>query len=279
MRREFLYEPYSINFEILDEYPKREHTHSFFEMVYILSGTGKQCINQHKFDYQQGHLFLITPQDCHSFDIESTTQFFFLRFNDIYIKSKPLQTENIRHLEFILQNANHKPGCVLKNQTDKNLIKPVVEALIREAVNKDLYDKEITQQLVNTLIVVVARNIAKYLPEGINSSSEEKMVDILNYIQTNIYEPEKIRTEVICLHFGISANYLGRYFKKHGGETMQSYITHYKTTLIEHRLKHSDKRINEIVFEFGFTDESHLNKFFKQQNGVGPKAFRASFRN
>ena len=30
-------------------------------------------------------MFLITPQDCHSFDIHTTTKFFFIRFNDIYI--------------------------------------------------------------------------------------------------------------------------------------------------------------------------------------------------
>lgn len=279
MRTEHLYEPFSISFETLDECPLREHTHSFFQLVYILSGTGKQCINQHKFSYQPGHLFLITPQDCHSFEVETTTQFFFLKFNDIYIKSKALQTDNIQRLEFILQNANHKPGCILKNQTDKSLVRPIVEALIREAVNRDLYDKEITQQLVNTLIVVVARNIAKYLPEKINGSSAEKIVDILNYIQSNIYEPDKIRTEAICKRFGISANYLGRYFKKHCGETMQSYITRYKTTLIAHRLKHSDKRINEIVLEFGFTDESHLNRFFKQQQGASPKTYRYQFLN
>ncbi|QNL51062.1 helix-turn-helix transcriptional regulator [Olivibacter sp. SDN3] len=274
MYSENLYEPYSISFQTLNECPMREHTHSFFQLVYILSGTGKQCINQHKFDYQPGHLFLITPQDRHSFDVESTTQFFFLRFNDIYIKSKALQTEDVQRLEFILQNANHKPGCILKNQTDKILVRPIIEALIREAVNRDLYDREVKRQLVNTLIVIVARNIAKYLPEKINSSSDEKIVEILSYIQANIYEPEKFRTENVCKHFGISRNYLGRYFKKHCGETMQSYIGNYRLSLIEHRLKHSDKRINEIVRELGFTDESHLNKFFKQQKGLSPKAFR-----
>jgi len=278
MLRENLYEPFSVSFETLDEYPHRGNRHSFFELVYILSGTGRQCINKHQLAYHPGHMFLITPQDCQLFEIESTTQFFFLRFNDVYIKNKTWQMENIRHLEFILQNANHKPGCILKNQTDKSLVRPVVEAMIREAVNKDLYDQEIIQQLVNTLIVIVARNIAKYLPEKINGNSDEKIVAILNYIQTNIYEPEKVRTEVISRHFSISENYLGRYFKKHCNETMQSYINNYKATLIEHRLKHSDKRINEIVSELGFTDESHLNKFFKNQKGLSPKVFRENFR-
>lgn len=274
-----LHEPFSVRFQELDECPIEEHRHGFFQLIYIISGTGTQRINNSEFSYGPGHLFLITPRDQHSFDVETTTGFFFLDFNNIYIKSNALQTENIHRLEFILQNVNHKPGCILKNKSDKNLVGPLIQALIREAKNRDLYDKEITQQLVNTLIVIVARNIAKYLPEKINDSSQEKIVNILHYIQSNIYEPDRIRAEAICKHFGISKNYLGRYFKKHCGETMQFYIARYKTTLITHRLKYSDKRINEIVYEFGFTDESHLNRFFKQQKEVSPKAFRLQFQN
>lgn len=277
MKKEHLYEAFEIVYTTLDECPRLEHQHTFFELVYILSGTGKQYINQHKFDYKAEQMFLITPQDYHFFEVEKTTQFFFLRFNDIYLKSNVLQLENIQRLEFILQHANHKPSCILKNQTDKGLIRSIIEALIREIENKDLYDKEIKQQLVNTLIVVLARNIAKYLPEKISENTDEKIIDILNYIQTNIYEPEKIRTEFICKYFNISRNYLGRYFKKHSGETLRAYINNYKLSLVEYRLKHSDKRINEIVLELGFTDESHLNKFFKQQKGISPKAFRESF--
>lgn len=272
-----LYEPYSISFETRDECPIQEHRHSFFELVFILSGAGIQYVNQHTFDYKPGNLFLLAPNDKHRFKVEKTTAFFFLRFSNIYVKSKALQVESIQRLEFILQNANHKPGCILKNQADKYLVRPIIEALVREDVSKGLYDREIIRQLVNTLIVVVARNIAQYLPEKVGDNADEKIVSILNYIQTHIYEPEKIRTEVICSHFGISANYLGRYFKKHCGETMQSYITNYKTSLIEHRLKHSDKRMNEIVLEFGFTDESHLNKFFKHQRGISPKGYRTRF--
>ena len=51
-----------------------------------------------------------------------------------------------------------------------------------------------------------------------------------------------------------------------------------KTKLIEHRLQFSEKRINEISYEFGFTDESHFNKFFKKQKGNSPSEFRKTVR-
>lgn len=82
-----LFQYMEISVKELEESPLKEHEHTFFELVYILSGTGLQCINNNKFDYHEGHMFLITPQDCHSFDIHTTTKFFFIRFNDIYIYS------------------------------------------------------------------------------------------------------------------------------------------------------------------------------------------------
>nr|WP_199081128.1 AraC family transcriptional regulator [Pedobacter sp. ASV19] len=274
MHKESLYEPFEIVFKELNECPKKAHEHTFFELVYIISGTGQQCINKNKFSYHKGHMFLITPDDCHSFDIEETTQFLFIRFNNIYIRNNVLPQDNIQKLEFILQHANHQPGCILKNQVDKTLVEPMVNAIIREYVNRDLYNKELIRQLVNTLIVVVARNIAKFLPEKINEQSEEKALDILEYIQRNIYTPEKLTAEHLGASFGISESYLGRYFKKHANETLQDYVTQYKLKLIENRLLHSEFRIGEIAREFNFTDESHLNRIFKKYKGSSPSAYR-----
>lgn len=171
---------------------------------------------------------MITPGDIHSFDIHTTTKFVYIKFNDIYIHSAVFGAENIQRLEFILQHANHRPGCILRNQTDKLLVKPMIEAIIREYVNRNIYSSEIITQLINTIVIVVARNIAMFLPEQIDENSEEKSLNILQYIQSNICYPEKIKAKAISQHFGISPNYLGRYFKKQTNETMQQYILNYK---------------------------------------------------
>ena len=278
MRKENIYKSFELVYQELDEYPaQEEHKHSFFELVYIVSGSGLQCINNNVFDYHSGHLFLITPQDCHSFDVRTTTRFFFIKFNNIYMKSNMLYTGDIQRLAYILDNANHKPGCILCNHSDRNLVESLVKAMLREHLNNDLYNNELIVQLVNTLIIVVARNIAQFLPDKINSSSERRTLDILQHIQTNIYHPEKLRAKTVADNFNISEFYLGRYFKKHTNETMQQYITNYKLKMIETRLIYSDLRLNEISSEFGFTDESHLNKFFRKYRGKSPSEFRKTF--
>ncbi|MCE7067182.1 helix-turn-helix domain-containing protein [Dyadobacter sp. CY326] len=84
------------------------------------------------------------------------------------------------------------------------------------------------------------------------------MLDILHYIQQHIHTPRDLKAEGISKQLGISFSYLGRYFKKQTGETLQEYITKYIIRLIEIRLLNTDMRINEIADELSFTDESHL---------------------
>lgn len=177
-------------------------------------------------------------------------------------------------MKFILENASHQPGCILKNRDDKPVVKELIESIIREQKNQQLFYQKIVGQIVNTVITVVARNISMRLPERIKVTKEEPVYKILQYIHHNIYEAEKLKAEKISREHGISKSYLGRYFKKHTGETLQNYITRYKLKLVETRLLHSDMRINAIAYELNFTDESHLNRTFKKYKGVNPSQFR-----
>lgn len=277
MIQDNLLEPFKLVLtESLAVCPRGIHRHSFFELVYIVAGTGKQCINNTKFNYKEGHFFLVTPQDSHSFEIQSPTQFFFIRFNAVYIKNESHKNELIQRLEMVLRNAKHDPGCILKNTSDQLIVAPLMQALIREHLNRDLYHNELIAHYINTLLVIVARNISLTLPESFNESTEEKALDILQYIQSNIYQPEKLRAEQISKHFGISESYLSRYFKKHSNENFQQYILSYKLKLIENRLLHSNMRMSEIADEFGLTDKSHLNRLFKKYKGMNPSDFKKS---
>lgn len=285
MVKENIYQPFEIFFQELDDAPVSGHSHNFFELVYIIDGTGKQCINKNKFDYSKGHFFLLTPKDHHSFEIEKTTKFFYLRFGDIYLKSKAQKDPSYfeawtSRLEFIFENASNLPGCILKNIEDRILVKNIVDSLIKEYINRDVYHQEVINQLVNTVIVLVARSISRTFPLKLQEKgSSEAMLSMVRYVQSNIYKPEMLKSEQIATHFNLSQSYVGEYFKKHTGENLQQYITNYKLQLVETRLRYSDLRINEIAFELGFTDESHLNRIFKKYKGTTPSDFRKKVAN
>lgn len=274
-----LYLPFEVDFKELEQFPKTIRKNNFFELIYVVDGTGIQIINNNTFQYRKGNLFLITPQDAHSFEILTVTKFFFLRFNEYYVKGNAQnpQSETVLRMEYILQNASHRPGCILKNKIDKPLIASLIESIINEQNNQQIYHQKIIEQIVNAIITIVARNIALKLPKNIKETTGEMVLEILHYIQENIYDPKQLKATIISEQFNISLHYLGKYFKKQTGETLQEYISNYKLRLIEARLLNSDMRINEIADELHFSDESHLNKVFRKYKGINPSEFRKKF--
>src|ERR1700709_818262 len=121
MIKEQLYEPFTVSVETMNEFPKRATQNAFFELVYILSGEGKHCVNENRYAYRPGDMFLFTPEDLHDFKIETTTEFFFLRFNDIYLKSNGIIKDNVQRMEYLLYNAKQISGSILRYETDKPL--------------------------------------------------------------------------------------------------------------------------------------------------------------
>ncbi|PIF30611.1 AraC-like DNA-binding protein [Flavobacterium sp. 9] len=271
-----LYHPFELQFLEVSEYEVKERKNTFFEMVFVLEGKGIQIINDHRLPYSNDKLFLIFPQDTHSFEVIEKTKFFFIRFHDSYLKTQ--SNDWIQKLEFIFHNHNHLPGCILKTVTDKPLLRAMVEALIREESSNFPQQQEVIKQILNTIITIAARNISLISPLALNQSNAESSLDLLNYVHHNIYQPEELKATKMALKFNVSPTYISEYFKTKTGQSIQQYTIAYKVKLIETRLKFTNMQINEIVYEFGFSDASHLNRLFKKYTGLNPSDYKKQFK-
>lgn len=272
-----LYHPFELQFLEVSEYVAKERKNTFFEIVFVLEGKGTQIINDHRLPYINDKLFLIFPQDRHSFEVIETTKFFFIRFHDTYLKTQ--NSDWIQKLEFIFHNHNHLPGCILKTVTDKLFVRSMIEALIREEKNEFPQQQEVIKQILNTIITIAARNISLIAPLSIAPSNVEPSLDLLHYVHQNIYQPEALKATKMALEFNVSPTYISEYFKTKTGQSIQQYSIAYKIKLIETRLKFTNMQINEIVYEFGFSDASHLNRLFKKYTGLNPSDYKKQFKN
>ena len=274
MKKDHLREPFELVLrEFMDVCPRGQHTHSFFELVYIVAGSGTQVINGQRHPYREGDLFLLTPNDDHFFDIVQQSRFFFIRFNNGILHTGEDATI-ARRLEELLEIAREEPSCLLKEDRDREAVRRMIDLLIHEHLNEGLYQTALIRHLVESLLLLVARNITEAAAGKVGEGSDEKVLAILGYIQANIYFPDSLRASALAARFGMAEVYFGRYFKRHSGESLQQYIFQYKLKLIENRLLRSSMRVKEIADEFGFTDKSHLNRFFQKAKGLSPTAFR-----
>lgn len=273
-KKETIHQSLEVLYRKVDHCPLKDLQLTFFQMAYIISGNGFLSINGHRIAYQTGNLMLLTPNDYYNFDIEETTEFLLIRFTSDYVKK--YRWKNICEIECLLYYSTHLTGCILRNVSDYPLVRSIIQSLLQGINHTDLYEEDLQMHFVNALIVIAARNIAKIKPANLKVNADNRMQDIINYIQTNIFSPQKLKVSAIAETFDISDTYLGTYFKNQCGETIQHFIANYKIRLIEHRLQFSDRRINEIADEFGFADESHLNKFFKKHKSLSLTQYRKS---
>lgn len=274
MITEKLYAPFELVYKTLKECPKSNHTHLFFELVYIKQGVGVQLIENKKFNYQKGSIFLIQPNISHEFLIEEETSFLFIRFTHIYIKGNGFSNKQIKMLEYILQHTILDENKQLEVSFEEELLHQLLNATVPLIEKYDTLSELLKQQYVNTIITLITKNLIEQKPFIFEEKVDDKLVEIINYIHTNIYSPQKITTSILSEEFNMSKTYFGKYFKTHFKETLQDYIIKLRIKLIKSRLMLGNERVSDIAFSFGFTDSSHLNSFFKKHCGVSPKTYR-----
>ncbi len=259
------------------------HKHHYFELIYVLSGNGTHIINSNHFTFTKGDLFLLTPDDAHTFKITTPTEFCIIDFTKTFFSKNSFRNEEkmnvpefFKKLEYIFHNHHSIEGS-LTAQTKQPILKPLILQLLKEAKSGKHFTDIIKQNIILLLLHLVARIIQERPSAGTNvKKSKANIHEIISFIQHNIYDNEQLRISSIASEFNKTPDYLNRYFKAETGITLKEYIIHYKLNLIKTRLVYSTLTISEIANEMNFTDESHLNKTFKKQFGITAKQFRKS---
>jgi AraC-like DNA-binding protein len=275
MKRLRQFEPFILTDFDVDVYPLPRHNHTYYEIIYIYHGSGRHCLNSSNFSYQQGDLFLLTPEDNHYFVVEEKTRFVFLKFTDSFFYNQRHTSPGFfdREVEPVMRNKflqEIKPELTL---SDKIFLKSIIDNVT--AINTPSADETaaiVFYQLLS-IIEMVKKVLAKqeYNPQHSLQRNNEQL---LSFIHQHIYTPELIQIKSISENFNISAAYFGAYFKRNFGINYREYLNQYRINLIERRLINSKLTLKEIASEFGLVDESHLSRYFKNQKKLSPRAYK-----
>jgi len=127
---------------------------------------------------------------------------------------------------------------------------------------------------LSLLISSLCLNALTFMPE--NSIRQDlrngKIIKLLKYIDKNLTTP--IGNEELALQVNMGINAFTRFFKNHTGMTSQNYIQDRKIRKACAMLRFSDKAIDEIAMETGFSDRYYFSRVFKKVRGTGPAEFR-----
>lgn len=273
------YKPFEIQEIELSEWKQRPAKNNFFELVLIKKGEGTQCINYNENTYNTGSIFLLPPLKCHSFNINTPTQFVFLKFTDAIFKTTNKmaidRNEWFKESAYILSNYNQLPGDIIKNDLDRQHLEKLISIILHETRSFSSESVTLIMSLMASILEILIRNIKKSnffeLPQ---SNNDERITKILMYISENLDKTELLKIENIANIFSISPTYVSEFFKKQLNISLREYIIKSRLKLVEIRLLNSDFTLTEITDDLGFTDVSHLSKIFKRYIGISIREFK-----
>ncbi|MCV9385307.1 AraC family transcriptional regulator [Reichenbachiella ulvae] len=253
-----------------DRWIEPEHSHNYYQIIYIKKGKGIHVLNDIEISYSTGSVFLLNPKDHHHFEVFESTHFVGVSFTESFIKDCMGIPEVLsKKLKYGLENEEyHNVRLQFKNSNKK-----AIESIFRTILSSEGNDQIVYFQILSMLEIIKQNYSSKKEVHALHIESS-KMEKVLSYIHNNITHPKLLQIDLLAEKFGISKNYVSNYFKRNMHITLRKYIDNYRMGLMQNRLIHSHFTIKEIAHDFGFTDESHLNKFFKKYWNMSAKAYR-----
>ena len=274
MWKENLYQPVEVLIRNHEVFPIAEHQHSFFEMVYVSEGTGSFYVKESGYkvsevSYRAHSLFLIPPETTHCFTIDTHSEYVFIRFVIHYVEDYIG-----KYIAEVFRSPNRQAEILL-NKRDEDIAFHLFDFIRSEEESRQDGTNYLIQQWLNSILVIVARNIAKDSSlKNIQTGDSNSSTYMLQYIQQHIHQPGLLSAENLGKVFNLSPGYIGSFFKRNFQEPLRQYIARTRIRRVEDLLMNSKMTVKEIAYEMGYSDSSHLVKSFRKIYGISPAEYK-----
>lgn len=240
------------------------HTHSYYELFYILSGNAKHYFNGKTEMLSIGDLYFMKPGDTHNFlptendyshrDIMFSAKLWqtvcgFLHFN-IFDKLLPSQqkiTLTINQIKDI-ENICYKLNSVKTISIEQS---PYTYIILTEIIKNYLINADLPTEI---------------------TSSPPWLISLINKLSLpeNLFRDKSYTLSL----FHYSYEHICRTFKQYMNQTITEFVNNKRLDYAAIMLFTTPKTIDAICRECGFESIPYFTKIFKAKFGSTPSAFR-----
>ena len=246
------------------------HRHSFYQVLYVGSGTGKHIIDFETYPVKGGTLYFMAPGQVHTWLFESSIEGYLINFNDTFFSSFLLNSRYLSDFPFF--SGNSKYGVYYLTPEAKKVVIPFFEILLKEQGESNLHKNDVMRTTLLQLFLYIGRRFVLQFKPTSNTTNYNIFRNFEKLIEQNFIRL-KLPKEYAELLF-ITPNHLNSLCKQVTGKVAGEMIRERVLLEAKRSLVNGNESISEIAYKLNFADNSYFARFFKKYVSVTPEEFR-----
>ena len=250
-----------------------EHTHGFVELVYTLEGHGIHIIDGREYRVKSGDVLLINYGSRHTVIPVENLSYVDIMLKPEYVNAALKDTEDI-FLILQLRDFSDLSNSVIRDNVflhfdhhERKKLEFLLEITENEQNNTLPASNTVVYSALSIILTLVFRKMSENTGHRLSVNEH-----LLGYIERNCHE--SISVKEIADMCGYTPEHFSRMFRAYTKKTPKEYILEARLKRAEHLLKSSDKPIELIIEESGFSNRTEFFKRFSERNNVTPLQYR-----
>lgn len=260
-----------VSFNILNVCYPTLHTHEYYEILVVLSGSVTHKINNSLYVMHKGDCCLIRPDDCHCLEFlhnsESNADFLNVNFMcqpDLFRKITTAYSQN--PIPTVLENNLPLSFTVSSSMVDK--LKTACLHMQTPYNKPSSSDVDLCKAIICELIHACIRHRFMYL----QNDRPGWLQELILALQNSDNFSKKMNELIEGIPYSYS--YIQKQFKSYVGTSIIGYMNSIKMNHAKDLLTNTNLSVTEISAKLGFESVAHLNHLFKKSFGISPTSFR-----
>ena len=284
--RQFLKAPQRMDLFLHPRYIQQApHIHDFFEIKYMLSGSGTVHIGSDMLFLQETDFCIISPYVPHSSEIYSDEATMLnLVVPAEYVPElfpRLLSFQNPLRTYFSREHNPRLDRCFLFIRAGRDTqLQTLMETLLddfsgtkRRSAVGNLRAEAALEQAFLRLLELQMSSVA---PDVFSADAEDsRIAEMADYMRCHLRE---VSLGNIAALFHFSQPYTSRYIKRKTGYTFQMILLIFRMEEAARLLQETAWPIDQIAADVGLSGKTNFYRQFKSFYGMSPAAFRASQR-